>query len=101
MPAGTVTLKPAGDEKSRPVASVTRSHLGKVARTSEELSKRLLFESSTWTWNNPGTAGPRVWVVKLTGIVSPTAAMSTPVRNELPVKSGMSGADVVRVTLRV
>ena len=92
-PAGTVTLKPAGDEKSRPVRDpLTSSALVNVASTCEELSKRLLSASSTWTWKLPGSAPPRFCTVKLTGTVSPAAAMSTPVRNELPVKSGMSGA---------
>ena len=72
-----------------------------VASTCEELSKRLLSDSSTCTWKLPGSAPPRFWTVKLTGTVSPAAAMSTPVRNELPVKSGISGADVVRLTSRV
>ncbi len=96
-PAGSVTLKPAGDEKSRPVASATSSALVNVASTCDELSKRLLSASSTWTWKLPGSAPPRFCTVKLTGTVSPAAAMSTPVRNELPVKSGSSGADVVRL----
>ena len=100
-PAGSVTLKPAGDEKSRPVASGTSSPLVNVASTCEELSKRLLSARSTWTWKLPGSAPPRFWTVKLTGIVSPAAAMSTPVRKELPVRSGISGVAVVRLTSRV
>ncbi len=66
-----------------------------VASTREELSKRLLSASSTWTRKLPGSAPPRFWTVKLTGIESPAAAISTPVRKELPVKSGSSGAEVV------
>ncbi len=100
-PAGTVTVKPAGDEKSRPVASVTSSALVNVASTCDELSKRLLAASSTWTWKLPGSAPPRFCTVKLTGTVSPVAAMSTPVRKELPVKSGIRGVDVLRSTSSV
>ncbi len=100
-PAGNVTRKPAGDEKSRPVASATRSALVKVASTGEELLKMLLSPSRICTWKLPGSAPPRFWTVKVIGIVSPGAAMSTPVRKELPVKSGRSGAAVVSLTSSV
>ena len=71
-----------------------------VASTCAELSKRLLADKSTWTWKLPGSAPPRFSTVKLTGTVSPAAAMSRPVRNELPVKSGINGP-VVCLTSRV
>src|SRR5262249_13693158 len=62
--AGSVTLKPPGDEKPRPVASGTRSLLVNVARTCAEASNALLSPRSAWTWKLPGSAPPRFWTVK-------------------------------------
>ena len=101
-PAGRVTLKPAGDRKipapSRPAPGPPSWN---VASTCEEPLKTLLSARSTWTWKLPGSAPPRFWTVKFTGTVSPAAAISTPVRKELPVKSGIRGAAVVRFTSSV
>src|SRR5262249_8642581 len=94
-PAGKVTLKPAGDEKSRPVASAVRSLRVNVASTWEELSKRLLGASSTWTWKLPGSAAsaPRGWgAVTLAAAAAPAAPWPPRVRREPPGGGGGGGA---------
>ena len=78
-------MKPAGESYSPPVA---RPVCDSVCNTCEEAGEKVsLLDRSSCTANEPASALARLSTRKLTGTVSPHAAVWTPSRNDAPARS--------------